>query len=94
MTVVTDVILQDLGPNKLDVLRTVDSLLHCGFSTIVRSLKEKPLHIASGESLEVTPLVQLLRGLGATVAWEPHACFRPDQEPTDEASLTTGNHPE
>jgi hypothetical protein len=69
MIPVTDVILTDLGPNRLEALRVVNSVLNCGFTAIITSLRLKPLHIASGESLEVAPLVKRLRDLGATVTW-------------------------
>jgi ribosomal protein L7/L12 len=72
MVPVTDVLLEDLGPNQAEVLKVVDSLLHCGYLAIVRSVKEKPLLIATDESFRVAALVQKLRELGARVTWTAH----------------------
>ena len=73
MVPITDVYLDDLGPNRIEVLRMVDSVLGCGYLAIVRRLREGPILVASGPSLELAGAVRLLEEAGASVRWEVQA---------------------
>ncbi len=69
---ITDVILEDLGPNRAEVLAVVAPRLGLNYLGVVRRLKEGPILLAIGESVEVFALVRWLRERGARVTWTDH----------------------
>jgi hypothetical protein len=73
MVPITEIYLDDLGPNPVEVLRMVDSVLRCGYLAIVRRLRDGPILVASGESLELAGAVRALQEAGASVRWEAQA---------------------
>jgi len=80
---ITDVILDDLGPAPGDVLRVVAPMLGLGYAAVARSVRQGPVLLCSGESLEVAALVRRLREHGARVTWVAQTVrsIAPDAEP-------------
>lgn len=71
VVLISDVILDDLGPSPGEVLRVVAPMLGRGYAAVAQAVRRGPVLLCSGGSLEVAALVQWLREHGARVTWVP-----------------------